>query len=1758
MKRLLFGLNVVLCGVLLFFVQRNARDAADQEAWTYGTAEVLPGKDIHVNPSGRRWRQEWVIDFGTDMVEESGTSEPPDGAVRLEPHVPVMVRWLSTRTLAVTPVRPLERARRYALHVDPQLKALDGRRVPDDLDLMIETDRLRLVALMVVEEGGDVRPRLMATFDLPVEAGTLRKALRVRSGGKVLPVEVEDASSPDEHALVIRLGGEGDPPRAVTVEVDGRLRARVGDLSMGRTVTREVVLREALRILRAQPGEHGIDLTFNRGVALPDDGLVTLRPAVPFQIVRRSSGLRILADLPAGQGVRVILASGFPGHGRARVEEPIERTVWVPDARPKLAFADGGRVLSSLARPELALRGVNVSRVEVSVRWVYPNNLVRLAQRGRQWSPSDGVSRTPRKREVTLGVPRNEPFLERVGLAGLLDGNARGVHEIRVKDLDGNAYEIRRVIQVTDLGVTVRATDGAIAVHVASLGKGIDVADATVEVLTPTNQLLCAGGTDARGVTVMEYERTTDDMRPYLVKVIKLRDLSYVDLDGFAVELATDAFGGRARASGVEAWLHADRGVVRPGGTLRVLGLVRGLDGAAPVDDVLDVTWKDPAGRPRSHSQVEVPGSGLLVLEHDTGEGAPTGTWSVELAAGGDVVGRTAVRVDAFVPERLEAEVVPVGDLVVGEEGSVQVRGRWLEGSPAKGLVAKVFVRFDHGRWSPGGFEGFRFDDHAKGAPAGTQTPITAVLDEEGCARVRFEVPADTGATQTLRARLSVELMDPSGRVVHAGLIRDALRRDVHLGIRAEKSGAVSLVAIDRRLEPVDVAEPVTLETQRRWWTWRPVARGRSWRYETEMQSEVIGTQMVRLVNGRADIRLELPDVSPSRIYGSWIGIVARLGDVVVSAQPGRSGMRPDRLRVTGPGAPVRAGQPFEVLVDSPMAGRAFVTVEGRRVHVARTATLARGRTRLVLQLDEDPKDPNVHVVVTARAPLARTSKGAAPFWVVGGTSVAIDRMERHADIAIDVPERVLPESPVDVKIHAPGATDAWVAVVDVGILGITDHADADPFGWFTARRRCTTRGADSGRALITTVRFDPGVIVGGDGGDGLLGPRLRGSTSSLIETLVLGKRVALDAGGRGTVRLKLPPYEGRVRVAVVAAGPRRMGAAARDVAVSGPIGLRVAMPRMLAPGDESRATITVRNGTGVDAEMKIVVSGFGGVKVGAAPTVLTMRDGELRTFDLHLQAEPTIAAHRAVRTGRREEGGALFSGVKIVASAAEHRREAVGKVVVRPPALWAAERIGIVADGRVEVTVPDGWLAGTRGRVVVHQDPDARLLPGFEALLQYPYGCVEQTTSRCRALLACARILPRLYGDGGRTPDAKGLLSAGINRLLAMQTRRGGLGWWPGARTDYPFGTVYALDLLLDAKASGFGVPAVPLARLVDRAWALLRTAEDTSLRIYGAAVLARAGRPVGPWLARLSEVVTRPEDRANAAMALALSGQVAQARKLLDEPIGATASGRESNGMLRSPLRARALELKARLSVTPTDPRVPKLAQELSDALLRPSRLTTQELGRSVDALASWFATRQDGPGFSDARVEVGGKTYALESGKPVEFDLAGGETLVVTCDGKLFGLLEIDGHRIGVAPSGDESVRLKRTIIDVNTGKEAESFRRGGVYDVLISGSTGETLDNVLFTDIVPGGFEVESKNLPSGHRNRDFIAIDRREARDDRVLLFHSGTLPNEFRLKYRMRATFPGSYQVPPLAIEALYEPGRRVEFATTGKVEVIK
>ncbi len=613
------------------------------------------------------------------------------------------------------------------------------------------------------------------------------------------------------------------------------------------------------------------------------------------------------------------------------------------------------------------------------------------------------------------------------------------------------------------------------------------------------------------------------------------------------------------------------------------------------------------------------------------------------------------------------------------------------------------------------------------------------------------------------------------------------------------------------------------------------------------------------------------------------------------------------------------------------------------------------------------------------------------------------------------------------------------------------------------------------------------------------------------------------------------------------------MGAGSASVAVTSPLGLSAAGPRILSPGDQGGVVLTVADRTKAPARVDLLLEPFGGARLPRGMKnrlVLDLRPGEHRDVFVPLLAGPERGKQGLRATARM--GG-------------ETRREDQ-VFLVRAPALYGELRRGFVLEKKGEIRIPGKWSrSGFTARLRVGADPDEALLPLLRKMVRYPYGCVEQTASRGFALLAAGRLLPRLSADGG-VPDFSAMIVTAVDRILSMQAPRGGLSFWPGLDEEYPFGTVYGLDFLLSAKERGFDVPRAALAALEDRA---ARYLEEGSLylKCYAAQVLARAGRPVGPWLTLLAEKVKKGKDRealVRTALGLAAIGRKKEARALLalEGSIPARAA-REAWGELHSPLRLHALELRAMLRLAPASSGTVDLAGSLVREVLHPEGLTTQETAQALLSLAAFdrVVSAAEGPSFSCRVTWAGGEEILRRPGWVV-LPLEGGDTVRLESSGRIFGFLEVKGFRLDLGGNGGKGAALSRRFFDDSTGKEVTRFRKGRIYRVRLEGSLSWAGRNFCITDVLPGGFELEGKPSKVGLTETGLVEpepvdLDTVEFRDDRLLAFGKGPLEGPFVLEYRVRALFPGSYLVPPAQVECLYDPGRVARGGGGGRVVIL-
>jgi uncharacterized protein YfaS (alpha-2-macroglobulin family) len=264
-----------------------------------------------------------------------------------------------------------------------------------------------------------------------------------------------------------------------------------------------------------------------------------------------------------------------------------------------------------------------------------------------------------------------------------------------------------------------------------------------------------------------------------------------------------------------------------------------------------------------------------------------------------------------------------------------------------------------------------------------------------------------------------------------------------------------------------------------------------------------------------------------------------------------------------------------------------------------------------------------------------------------------------------------------------------------------------------------------------------------------------------------------------------------------------------------------------------------------------------------------------------------------------------------------------------------------------------------------------------------------------------------------------------------------------------------------------------------------------------------------------------------------------------------------RQTGSNLNSTIRNRALLLLAFLDAAPNDPRVPKLVQRLARDAQTTPWWTTQESAFTLIALGQFFQQQAQKKPYS-GKVLVGEKVVGTFTNKTVTFsDIQGTGAVTIQMDagyesGAAFYAIQSRGIPTDAKFRPEQAgLEIYRTFMTRTGGPlDMENIAQGDliVLKTQVRSLAGD-LENVVIQNLLPAGVEVENPRLKSTETlpwvtdaNLDPAHLD---LRDDRVLFFTN--LPNnEWRTTYTLlRAVTPGTFRLPPVQSEAMYDPAIR-------------
>lgn len=439
------------------------------------------------------------------------------------------------------------------------------------------------------------------------------------------------------------------------------------------------------------------------------------------------------------------------------------------------------------------------------------------------------------------------------------------------------------------------------------------------------------------------------------------------------------------------------------------------------------------------------------------------------------------------------------------------------------------------------------------------------------------------------------------------------------------------------------------------------------------------------------------------------------------------------------------------------------------------------------------------------------------PMIYFGYANIAVKNEAKNLKVEIDPSTSDLKGRPGEKKSLTFRVTDhagkgvvseMAVCVVDEAILALTRFQTPGlaslanftlPLAVFSGDLRLGLVSQDLFRILTTKP------LTGGGVGTGEVSPSLR---KDFRPVAYFSPALLTDASGTASVEFKLPDTTTAYRVyAVVCDKSAGFASGQRNMVVTKEFFIEPSLTRFLVPGDKAILPIVLNNKTAEKGNVSLQAEASKELKLNLLQNSATLEPWS--TFAVKGSAEALGGTEKAVLrfTGKFSSEKAQYSDAIQLDLPMHSRFLPVNRMQIGD-FTGKAEIQAKLPDQLKKLDADDLNAADFTAGLGLSTNNWTKLAPGLKYLLQFPYGCIEQTSSGVIPLAGIRGLVKAGQVPGIAIQDVDKFLKGGVDRLLSMQVNAGGFSYWPGSLEVSWWGTMYATFAIMSAKEAGFDVP--------------------------------------------------------------------------------------------------------------------------------------------------------------------------------------------------------------------------------------------------------------------------------------------------------------------------------------------------------------
>jgi len=1558
------------------------------------------------------------------------------------------------------------------------------------------------------------------------------------------------------------------------------------------------------------------------------EGFVTVKPNLAVKLKAAGNKLYVTGDFEMGKTYEITVAAGLKSIWNDALKAPAHAKLYLEDMKPQIRFAGPGVFLPSANQEKITFQSVNVKKVRLQIIKVFGNNLGQFLQTQKLTSTNESwdsgelqrVGVTVKEQELVIGNQKNQWLTHEIDLKEIFKLERKGLFQVTLSFArDDSLYQsgddqeggedrgrsgyydysddyytnpekagyyyqngtIRLPVILSDIGLTVKRADQSYFVFANDLKGTSPVSGVVVQLKTYQNQVVAEKTTNLSGAA--EFHGVTQDV--FYVEALANNQRSVVKLSEMAWNLSGFDIGGlEVKPGGLRAYLFTDRGVYRPGDPIRLSLIARNQDGGFPNNHPVTVKWINPRGQLVSDRVLREGKDGFYTCELKTQENDPTGEWTAEVGVG-DSTFRKAIKVETVVPNRLKVEIATPRERIAAADKrlALRIEAKYLFGAPASELRAELSGSLEGRTLSFDAYPGFTFAHEAIAYKALRADIAATELDAAGELEANWDLPELEAAPSGLSAQITARVFEKGGRYTqtiktvavdpyprYVGLERASLEYG-YFRVPNDFSARVALVTPQG--QPLSGSTlRYRLYKNRHWWWWEyRDQENHKLKFKTDSATELVasGSLISRKLPAPLQVKIEEEGQYLLEVQDGDQGHSA--GYFFYASHWGGA----PKSRQEAAGVILKAdkeshvvGETATVTFPAPGEGRVLCTLErGNQVLKYWWVNLEKSRKTCAITVPVTAEMvPNAYLTVSILQP-HRQTKNDLPLRLYGVLPLRVENAGTRKALEIRMKSELKPGQEFEVTVQSKDRKpyQAVIAVVDCGLLDLTQFQTPDPWAYFYQKLRLGVSTYDLYSQVIGANRDDVFRLFSIGGGESIAGQMNPVEAKRFKPVALFQGPVASDAGGQIKAKFTMPSYLGAVRVMVVAADKMAFGSAETTVPVRKELMVQPTLPRVLGPGEEFYLpvdVITMKPGVGA---VDLRVTAIGPVEVdGPAQKTLAMDQPATKLAVFKMKTAAAVGKATIKVEGRSRRYASL----------------AATEIAVRP----SAPRISTTSEQAVEkgktlaLTIPgDGVLGSNQAEISVRRLPRLNLDHRLRWLIHYPYGCIEQTTSAVFPQLHLKAFLKNARDD--KAIDRN--INAGISRLKGFVTPSGGFAYWPGGTEASSWGTNYAGHFLLEAKKLGYSVPDDMLARWQRFQHSMALRAEDSVLeRVYRVYLLALAGDADMAAMNLLKEnhlkTMNNPE-RWMFAAAYKLAGYDSVSREILQQAGVEVRDYHETGGTFGSTMRDQAIILESMILFNRMD-NAKKMFEILGGNLSAESWYATQTVAYSLLAMGKYLQKLE--MDYSGKKPRLAG-WIELPGGKKIAFDTQdlvfrrkvdqgfGQEATVhlgpATSVSMAYVVLDWSGVPLESTLDAEEkNLRLNVAWCDDDGNElDPDGCRQGTSFWGKITVSRTDRWDpveNVALVQVLPSGWEIENTRLtgitlPEWVQSLETSKEDYLDIRDDRIMWFFNLNSPEEenrdYTFVFKVNAITAGTFQLPATLVEAMYDNEFRA--TTTGQ-----